>query len=176
MSLFTIVGALVLLMCEALAEAEPRLTLPPVDSCDGRAAQGDFIIVLRFTKSQVVLDLPEGPRLLGDAASAAAAITQQVNRHRLGHVDSEEPHPIPIAVVAEPSDAASWVTGWMVDIHRALGPDMAQRVRWTVEAMAPSQRCAFPVRIMRHAALFRRWANLIAAARHARPALAVAKP
>src|SRR5690348_10220749 len=95
----SIVAALLLLVCEALAEAEPRPGLPSVGSCDGRPAMGDLIIVLRFSGAVVALDLPEGPRRLTDAAAGAAIITQLVNRHRISHIDSEQPHPIPIAVV-----------------------------------------------------------------------------
>jgi hypothetical protein len=176
MSAGSVTIALAVLVLEALADAEPHLELPPVGSCDGRAAVGDMIIVLRFRGSAVALELPDGPRRLVDADSAAAIITQLVNRHRLSHIDSEEPHPIPIAVVAEPTHAAAWVTGWMVDIDRALAHEIETRVRWEVEAAAQGQICAFPVRIARRAPPFRRWAALVAAARHARTALPVAKP
>jgi hypothetical protein len=154
--------------------------LPAVTSCDGRAAVFDLSIGVRVLDQGVVsLELPEGPRRISDADSAVATITTVVNRHRISHLDSEEPHPIPLAVVAEPGRDPAAVFDWIARIDRALGADLRSRVRWVIAAAAPATLCAFPFRAGKPAAgsttLYRRWDDVVQAARRQHQPLTLGK-
>ena len=163
----------------ALAEHRPDPALPAVAGCDGRAAAFDLSIGVRVLDARVVsLELPEGPRRIGDADSAVAILTTVVNRHRISHLDSEEPHPIPLSVVADGAREPALVLDWVSRIDRALGVDLRNRVRWVIAAAAPSTLCAFPFRVgkpVAAVAAYRRWDEVVAAARRQRQPLTLGK-
>jgi hypothetical protein len=174
--------ALVLLLLAEGARGERgrAAAWPTVPSCDGRAALFDLTIGVHVVDAEVVsLELPEGPRRIGDADGAAALITTVVNRHRISHLDSEEPHPIPLEVVAEPQRDPRAIFEWIARIDQALGrapgADLRGRVRWVIAAAAPSMLCAFPFRVGKPAAVFRRWDEVVAAARRTRQPLTLGK-
>jgi len=161
------------------AQARRTPPLPAVTSCDGHAAAFDLSIGVRVIDEGVVsLELPEGPRRISDADSAVATITTVVNRHRISHLDSEEPHSIPLAVVAEPRRDPAAVFDWIARIDRALGADLRSRVRWVIAAATPATLCAFPFRAGKPAAgspPYRRWADVVQAARRQRQPLTLGK-
>jgi hypothetical protein len=168
-------------LCMLLARAAPgehghTAVLPPVPSCDGRTAVFDLVIGVHVLDADVVsLELPEGPRRIRDAESAVALLTTVVNRHRISHLDSEEPHAIPLSVVADGQRDAAPVFDWITRIDHALGPDLRSRVRWVIAAAAPSMLCAFPFRVGKPGASFHRWDEVGAAARRQRQPLILGK-
>jgi hypothetical protein len=52
---------------------------------------------------------------------------------------------------------------------------MRGRVRWVIAAAAPEARCAFPFRLGKRAISYRRWGELVAAARRQRQPLILGK-
>jgi hypothetical protein len=169
-------GLLLLLATPARAERARATPLPLVPSCDGHAAVFDLTIGVHVLDAEVVsLELPEGPRRIGDAQAAAELITTVVNRHRLSHLDSEEPHPIPLSVVTEAQRDPGPVLDWVARIDRALTADLRRRVRWVIAAAAPSTLCAFPFRVGKPAATFHRWDEVVAAARRQRQPIVLGK-
>jgi hypothetical protein len=179
----TIVVAPALLVSLTLATLpaqgeRPRATpLPAVASCAGRAAAFDLAVGVRVLDAGAIsLELPEGPRRISDADSAVAVITTVVNRHRISHLDSEEPHPIPLSVIAEPHRDPAAVFDWIARIDHALPADLRSRVRWVIAAAAPATLCAFPFRVGKPAAAgYHRWDEVVAAARRQRQPLTLGK-
>jgi hypothetical protein len=159
------------------AEHTRALVLPPVASCEGHAAAFDLSIGVHVLGADVVsLELPEGPRRISAADSAAALITTVVNRHRISHLDSEEPHTIPLSVVADAGRDPAAVFDWITRIDRALSADLKSRIRWVIAAAAPRALCAFPFRVGRPGvAAYRRWDEVVAAARRQRQPLTLGK-